>query len=57
MLTHSNGYWEVYRHFQGDFLFEGGRGEGAMRREISMEEFLMEEENFHEGAQDFLAFF
>ena len=25
MFTHTNGYWEVYRHFLGDFL-AGGRG-------------------------------
>ena len=30
VFTYSNGYWEVYRRFQGDFFgFEGGlRGEG-----------------------------
>ena len=25
MFTYSNGYWEVYRHFQGDFFLGGGR--------------------------------
>ena len=32
MFTYSNGYWEVYRRFQGDFFGLGGdlRGEGYM---------------------------
>ena len=56
MLTYSNGYWEVYRRFQGDFLVGGGvykRGicwgnfpsrNLSWRKKISMK-----------GAQDFLA--
>ena len=40
--------------FQGDFLV-GGRGwqEGNMLGELSIEEFVMEEENFHEGSAGF----
>ena len=45
---------EMYRHFQGEFLVEGrGLGKEFMRRELSMQEFVMVEENFHEGAQYF----
>ena len=57
MFTYSNGYWEVYRRFQGDFFgwgrveggyvggcFHGGNSHGGQR--LSME-----------GAQDFLALF
>ena len=54
VLTYSNGYWEVYRGFQEDFLV-GGRGweEGDMLGELSVEEFVMGEENFHEGSAGF----
>ena len=54
VFTYSNGYWEVYRRFQGDFFGWGG---GYVGGELSMEEFFMGKENFHEGAQDSLAFF
>ena len=54
MFTYDNGYWEVYRHFQGDFLIWGrGWKEGDMLGEISIEEFVMGEENFHEGSAEF----
>ena len=59
MFTHSNGYWEVYRHFQGDFLV-GERDElrgWGYAGELSIEEFVMGEENLHEGAQGFLSLF
>ena len=59
MFTYSNGYWEVYRRFQGD-LFGLGRGElrgGVTREDLSMEEFLMGEETFNGGGEDFLALF
>ena len=55
MLTYSNGYWEVYRRFQEDFLVGGGVGYagGTPHRvichggkKISMK-----------GAQDLLALF
>ena len=54
VLTYSNAYWEVYRRFQGDCL-AGGRGwqEGDMLEELSIEEFVMGEENFHEGSEGF----
>ena len=47
MFTYSNGYWEVHRRFQGDFLVLG---------DISMEKLLMGEENFDEGAAEFSSF-
>ena len=54
MLTYSNGYWNVYRHFQGYFLV-GGRGleEKDFLGELSLQEFVMGEENFHEGSAGF----
>ena len=54
VLTYSNGYWEVYRRFQGDFLV-GQRGweEGDMLGELSIEAYVMGEENFHEGSAGF----
>ena len=54
VLTYSNGYWEVYRRFQEDF-WVGGRGweEGDMSGELSIEEFVIGEENFHEGSAGF----
>ena len=50
VFTYSNGYWEVYRRFQGDFiLFWGwGWGEEAMLEDLSLEESVMEEEVFKE---------
>ena len=54
MLTYSNGYWEVYRRFQEDFF---GLGEGLRRggyaRGTFLREFVMGEENFHEGRAGF----
>ena len=35
----------------------GGLGEGAMWEDLPLEEFVMGEEKFHEGAQDFLTIF
>ena len=52
VLTYSNGYLEVYRHFQGDFLAGGG----VEFRELSLEEFFMGEENFREGTAGFSSF-
>ena len=55
--TNSNGYWEVYRSFQGDFLVSGGGGGevdgGVTWKDLSMEEFVMGEENFNEGGAGF----
>ena len=54
MLTYSNGYWEVYRRFQEDFF---GLGEGLRRGGYTggtfLREFVMGEENFHEGRAGF----
>ena len=54
MLTYSNGYWEVYRCFQENFLVgERGRKEGDILGELSIEDLVMGEENFHEGSAGF----
>ena len=44
----------MYRCFKEDFLV-GGRGweEGDILGELSIEEFVMGEENFHEGSAGF----
>ena len=56
VLTYSNGYWEVYRRFQGIFLVWGvGLRERAMWEDLSLEEYVMREENSMKRAQDFLA--
>ena len=48
----------MYRRFQGDIFGLGWRVEGGVTWEdISLEKLLMGEENFNEGAQDFLALF
>ena len=41
LFTYSNGYWEVYRRFQGYFFGYGGWGEGAMWKDLSLEEYVM----------------
>ena len=53
MFTYSNGYWEVYGHFQGDFLVDGR----VMQGELSIEEFVMGGENFHEGGAGLFSIF
>ena len=55
MFTYSNGYWEVYRRFQGDFFCSGGKfeGEGVTWEDISMEKLVMGKENFNEGGAGF----
>ena len=55
VFTYSNGYWEVYRSFQGDFiLFWGGAEErGAMLEDPSLEEYVMGEEKFNEKGAGF----
>ena len=53
--NNSNGYYEVYRHFQGEF-FALGWGEGGVGvtwEDLFMEDFIMREEM--KGVQDFLA--
>ena len=56
VLIYSNGYWEVYKRFQGDFLVE--REEAIEKREVfwesfSVDKFVMGEENFHERSAGF----
>ena len=58
MLTYSNGYWEVYRRIQGDFLVGGG----FEKREICWVNFQFRnlawgKKNSMKGAQDFQALF
>ena len=56
MFTYSNGYWEVYRRFQGDFFGLGGgglMGGGVTWEDLFMEEFLMGEETFNGGGAGF----
>ena len=55
MLTYGNGYWEVYRHFQGDCLDGGGAEKGDTLEELSMEEFVVGEVNFHEQSAGFFS--
>ena len=45
----------MYKCFQGDFSRRGGSGpgEGVMWEDLSMEEFIMRKENFHEGGAGF----
>ena len=43
--------------FRGIFFGYGGVEEGFKWGDLSMEEFFMAEDNFHEGAQDILALF
>ena len=60
MFTYINGYCEVYRRFEGDFFWFGGGGScwvGVTWEDLSMEEFVIGEENFNEGVKDFLALF
>ena len=49
VFTYSNGYWEVYRRFQGGFYFIWGwaLGEGALLEDLSLEESVMGEEKFN----------
>ena len=50
MFTYSSGYWEVYRRYQGDFflVWVWGSGEGAIWKDLSLEEYFMGEEKFNE---------
>ena len=59
MFTNSNGYWEVYGRFQGDFFGLAGRVEvwgGVTWEDLSMEKLLMWEETFNEGGAGFFFF-
>ena len=54
VFTYNNGYWEVYRRFQGDFLALGvGLREGAMWEDLSLEKYVMGEEKFNEKGAGF----
>ena len=53
MFTYSNGYWKVYRRFQGDFFGLGEELRGFTWEDLSMEELLTGEENFNEGGAGF----
>ena len=51
VFTYNNGYWEVYRRFQGDFLVLGvGLREGAMWEDLSLEKYAMGEKFNEKGA-------
>ena len=54
VFTYSNGYWEVYRRFQGDiFGLEGELRGGVTWEDLSMEELLMGEETLNGGGAGF----
>ena len=55
VFTYSNGYWEVYRRFQGGFyiVWRWDWGEGAMLEDLSLEESVMGEEKFNEKGAGF----
>ena len=55
VLTYSNGYWEAYRRFQGDFLVAGGGllREGGYVGRTFHGVIFMGEKNFHEGSAGF----
>ena len=57
MFTYSNGYWEVYRRFQGDFfgLGVGLRGGGYVGGSFLGGIFHGGRENSMKRVQDFLA--
>ena len=55
MFTYNNGYWEVYRRFQGIFfvvLWVGLRG-GSMWEDLSLERYVMGEQKFNEKGAGF----
>ena len=58
VFTYSNGYWEVYRRFQRDFLF-GGRvdGGGVRGRIFPWKNFSWGKRLSMKGAHDFLSLF
>ena len=58
MLTYSNGYWEVYRRFQGDFLVGGGvEKRGICWGNFPWRNLSWGKKISMKGAQDFLALF
>ena len=54
LFTYSNGYWEVYRLFQGNFFAVGGGVSGGGG---SLHGRIFPWRNFHEGAQDGVVLF
>ena len=57
-FSNSNGYWEVYRRFQGDSFGLGGRVEGGLRGRIfPWRKFSWGKRISMKGAQDFLPLF
>ena len=46
MLTYSNGYWEAYRRFQGEFFLVVGGGGGSV---VIWEDLFMKEVFMGEG--------
>ena len=54
-FTYSNGYWEVYRRYQGDFfgLGVGFRGGGLYGRIFPWRNYFMGEEKFNEKGAGF----
>ena len=52
VFTYSNGYWEVYRRFHGDFLVWGW-WERALWEDFSFEEYVIGEEKFNEKGAGF----
>ena len=60
VFTYSNGYWEVYRRFQGDFFCWGGggvEGNGLRGGNFPWRYLSWGKRISMKGAQDFLAFF
>ena len=53
VFTYSNGYWEVYRRFQGDFFGLGGE----LKILLAKRNVLLGKRLSMEGAQDSLALF
>ena len=57
VFTYSNGYWEVYRRFHGDFFGLGGGvdGRGLCGRIFPSRNMSWGKKNSMKRAQDFLA--
>ena len=54
VFAYNNGYWEVYRRFQGDFLVLGvGLREGAMWKDLSLDKYAMGGKKFNEKGAGF----
>ena len=58
VFTHSNGYWKCRDTFRGIFFWlEEGLKRWGYLGDLSMEEFIIGEENFDEGGAGFLSIF